>query len=150
MHLTEEQQHIACQMGQSAIALVVLAPTAVNFPTPFSKLLVEPASFGMIGGQGVPLLFIPGHLRLQLINLSAGSCLVAIKSTRVEEKGPAYLFAVFVHGGFRQGCVDAPVCSPPALNAFPGRGPRLLHPNEEVPHPQSFDTPPPRFSPPRS
>ncbi len=50
MHLTQEQQHIARQMGQCAISVFIFAPTQINLSTPYSKLLVEPYAFGVIGG----------------------------------------------------------------------------------------------------
>ena len=98
MHLTHEQQHIACQMGQGAISVFILAPTPINLSTPYSKLLVEPESFGVIDWQGIPLRFIPGNLLLELINLSAGSCLSAIKTASIEEKWSSDLLALFVDG----------------------------------------------------
>ena len=97
MHLTEEQQHIACQMGECSITLLILTPAPVNLSTKECELLVVPRAFGVIGGQGIALLFVPGTLLLEFINLSAGAGLSAIETTGVEEKWPTDLLAVFVH-----------------------------------------------------
>src|SRR5260370_34893253 len=102
MHLTQEQQHIACQMSQGAIALFIFAPTAHYLAPIERKSLVHPGSFGVIGEQRIPPLFVCGHLFLQLVDLSSGACLSAIKTARVQEHWPAYLFVVFVHGGSRE------------------------------------------------
>ena len=102
MHLAQEQQHIACQMGQSAIAPFILAPTAIYFTTEQRKLLIEPEAFGVIRWQGIPLVFVCGHLLLQLVDLPSGAGLSAIKTTGVEENWSAHLLVVFVHGGCGQ------------------------------------------------
>src|SRR3989442_15372063 len=101
MHPTQQQQDIAGQVSQSSISLFVLAPAPINLTTKDGQLLIEPCAFGVIRWQGVPLLFIPGHLLFEFINLSARARLPAIEPARVEEKWLADLLAVFIHGGLR-------------------------------------------------
>ena len=110
MDLTQEQQDVAGQVGQSAIALFILAPTPINFPTVERNPLVEPCSVGVIFWQSIPLLFISDTLLLEFINLLAGACLSAIKTAGVEEDGPTHLLVVFINSSSREKRVDAPVC----------------------------------------
>src|SRR2546426_11257160 len=98
-------------MGQSAIALLILTPTAINLLTGERNPLVVPCSLGVIGGQSIPLLFVSGTLLFQFINLSAGACLSAIKAAGVQEYGSAHLFIVLIDGGCGEERVDSPVCS---------------------------------------
>ncbi len=48
MHLTQQQQDIAGQVSQSAVAAFILAPAQVNLPTIGGKPLVVPCAFGVI------------------------------------------------------------------------------------------------------
>src|SRR2546426_7126872 len=96
---TQQEQDVAGQMSERSITAFILAPTAIDLPTVGRKLLVEPKVFGIIGGKLVSLLFIPGNLLLEFLNLSAGACLSAIKATRVEKYRSAHLLVVFIHGG---------------------------------------------------
>jgi hypothetical protein len=48
MHLAQQQQDIAGQVSQSAVAAFILAPTPINFPTVERKPLVLPCSVGVI------------------------------------------------------------------------------------------------------
>jgi hypothetical protein len=61
MHLTQEQQHITCEMSQGTIALFILAPTPINLTTKDGKLVMKPGSFRVIFWQGIPQFFIPGN-----------------------------------------------------------------------------------------
>src|SRR6266699_5884078 len=98
-------------MSHRAIALLILAPTPINFATKQRELLIEPEAFGVIRWQGIPPAFEFGSLLLQLVDLPSGACLPAIKPTGVEEHGSAHLLVVFVHGGGCQSRVHTPVCS---------------------------------------
>src|SRR6266496_3875116 len=82
MHLTQEHQHITCEMSQGTIALFILVPAPINLPTKVGKLLIEPYSFSVIFWQGIPQFFIPGNFLFQFINLPSGACLSAIKAAR--------------------------------------------------------------------
>src|SRR5260370_5202103 len=119
MHLTQQHQDIAGQVSQSAVAAFILAPAPVNLPTIGGKPLVVPCAFRVICWESLPLLFIPGHLLFEFINLSARACLSAIKTAGVQEKWPADLLAVFVHAGCGDKGIAPPVCSPPPPPAPP-------------------------------
>src|SRR5260370_36484414 len=107
-------------MSQGTIALFILAPAPINLSTKDRQLLIDPEAFGVIRWQGIPLLLILRHLFLEFVDLSSSACLSPIKPTGVEEKWPADLLAVFIHGCCRQERVDAPVYSEHPLDAFPG------------------------------
>src|SRR5260370_38643573 len=111
MHLTQQHQDVAGQVSQSAVAVFILAPAPVNLPTIGGKPLVVPCAFGVICWESLPLLFVPGHLLFEFINLSARACLSAIKTAGVKEKWPADLLAVLVHGGLGAQSMQ-PTCLP--------------------------------------
>src|SRR5260370_38375863 len=102
MHLTQQHQDIAGQVSQSAVAAFILAPAPVNLPTIGGKPLVVPCAFRVICWESLPLLFIPGHLLFELINLSARACLSAITPAVVQENWLPDVLPVFGHGGTRQ------------------------------------------------
>jgi len=102
MDLAQQQQDITGQVSQGPIALLIFAPTPIDFTAIKRQSLDVPCSFGMIFWQRILFLFVCGDLLLEFINLSAGAGLPTIKLARVEEKGPANLLAVFIHSSCRQ------------------------------------------------
>src|SRR5216683_4849314 len=92
MDLAQQQQDITGQVSQGPIALLIFAPTPIDFTAIKRQSLDVPCSFGVIFWQHI--LFVCGDLLLEFINLSAGAGLPTIKLARVEEKGPANLLAV--------------------------------------------------------
>jgi hypothetical protein len=67
-------------MSQSSIALLVLAPTVLNFAPIERKTFLVPGPFGMIVWQSKPFLLKTGHPLLEFVNLAAGAGLLAIKA----------------------------------------------------------------------
>jgi len=102
MHLTQEQQYITSKMSECSIALFIFTPTPIDLPPVERQSLTVPGSFGVILRQRIPFLFIPGYFFLQLVNLSAGAGLSAIKATGIQEEWPANLLVVFIDSRCRE------------------------------------------------
>src|SRR5579884_3550364 len=69
MHAGEQQQDIAGQVGQGAVSLLVLAPTAFDLAVVQGQSFLIPGAFGMVFGQRILFLFKTRDLLLQLVDL---------------------------------------------------------------------------------
>ncbi len=134
MHLGQQQQHITRQVRQGPIALLILAPTPLDFPAQDSDPLGVPGTFGMINGQRFSLFFIAGHLLFQLVDLTARAGLFAIKTTGVQEKRAAHLLVMLIKGDGSEEGMDAPVGPQGSLHALPCRQLGFLHFDNKIQH----------------
>ena len=85
------------QMSQSTVALLILAPAEIDLPPIEHQSLGVPCSFGTLFRQCISFLFISGNLLLQLVDLSAGTSLLAIERAGIKEEWPTHLVSVFIH-----------------------------------------------------
>src|SRR6266487_3861252 len=108
-------------MSQSAIALFVFAPAPVDLPPIERQSLLVPPSFGVLFWQRIPFLFRAGDLFLQLVNLSPGAGLPAIKTAGLQEEWPTHLLTVFIHSGCSQERVH-PQSTPRTRSTFSQAG----------------------------
>src|SRR6266496_6158532 len=127
MHLAQQEQDITGKMSKRAIALFIFAPTAIDLPSVERQSLGVPCSFGVVREQRIPKLVVAGNLLLEFVKLSAGACLSAVKTARIEEQWSAHLLRVFIDGSCRESLMHPPVCSKHSLDALPGRQLPFLH-----------------------
>ncbi len=123
---SEQEDHIARQVGQGAVAGVVLAPAPALLVEQRLDAARRPGALGVFLREGVRFLLAPAHFVLELIDLAAGTRLAAIEATGVEEEGPAHLLALPLHlvGGHRRGGnqgVHAPINPQDPRDVPPGR-----------------------------
>jgi len=111
MNPHQQQQDVTGQMRQRSVALLVFAPTPINFPTIDCELFVVPDTLGVLFWQEVVCLLEVGHFALQFIDLAARSRLSPIKAACIQEKGATYLLILHIHCGGRQQRVNAPIRS---------------------------------------
>ena len=97
MDAGKQEQDIAGKMSERSIPLLIFAPTSVYFSPIQHQFLCVPGSFGKLFWQRIPFLLIPGDLLLQLVNLSAGTSLLAIEAASIKEEWPTHLVRVVIH-----------------------------------------------------
>src|SRR5262249_23400842 len=127
MQATQQQQDSGGQMGQGAVAQVILAPAARDFAVIGGDTLGVPCPFEMdrrgywVVGERLVFLFEAVAFGVEVVNLAARACLAAIETTSVEEERPPHLPLVSVNGCRRGQGMHSPLCSEHPLNGFPGR-----------------------------
>ena len=103
MHPTQKQQHIACQVGQCAIAALILAPTAINLSTVERQVS---ACTRLVSGD--LLARHPEALHSwQPFSCNSSICrrvraCLPSKAASVEEEWPAHLLAMCIDSRCRQ------------------------------------------------
>jgi len=134
MHPGQQHQYITRQVRQGPIALLILAPTPLDFSAQDSDPLGVPGTFGMINGQRFSLFFISGHLLFQFVDLTARAGLFAIKTTGVKEKRAAHLLVMLIKGDGGEEGMDAPVGPQGPLHALPCRQLGFLYFDNKIQH----------------
>ncbi len=131
---TQQEQHIGGQMRQAAVARLVFAPTAVDFPPQDAELLAIPGALRVIRRQGIALVFRASDLRLQFVNLPSRARLLAIKAAGLQKEGPADLLALAIDGDGCEQRVHTPIYSEHPLHLSPRRHSRFGQLHTEVEH----------------
>jgi hypothetical protein len=93
---SEQEDYIARQVSEGAIAGIVPAPAAAFLVEQCLDASGVPGALGVIFEEGVSFLLVPAHFVLQLVDLAAGARLASIEAADVQEEEPACLLTLLI------------------------------------------------------